>query len=67
MVTYGNVGGFKESEGSWTRCAETLRQYFAANEINEEKKQRAVMFCASDSLEHMVKTTILFLSRMQVM
>ena len=66
MATYGNVGGFKESEESWTRCTERLEQYFAANEINEEKKQRAVMFCVTDSLEHMVKTTSLFMSRMPV-
>ena len=46
MATYGNVGEFKESEESWTQYAERLEQYseyFAANEIEDEKKQRAIL------------------------
>ena len=37
------MGEFKESEESWTQYAERLEQYFAANEIEEEKKQRAIL------------------------
>jgi len=43
MATYGNVGEFKESEESWTQYAERLEQYFASNEIKDEKKQRAIL------------------------
>lgn len=43
MATYGNVGEFKESEESWTQYAERLEQYFAANEIKDAKKQRAIL------------------------
>ena len=43
MATYGNVGEFKESEESWTQYAERLKQYFAANEIKDAKKQRAIL------------------------
>lgn len=49
IETYGNVGGFKESEESWTQYAERLEQYFMVNEINDEKKQRTVMFYATEN------------------
>ena len=38
IATYGNVGEFKESEELWTQYAERLEQYFAANEIKDQKK-----------------------------
>ena len=43
MATYGNVGEFKESEELWTQYTERLEQYFAANEIKDAKKQRAIL------------------------
>ena len=49
MATYGNVGEFKESEESWTQYAERLEQYFAANEIKDEKKQRAILLSVCGS------------------
>ena len=49
MATYGNVGEFKESEESWTQYAERLEQYFAANEIKDAKKQRAILLSVCGS------------------
>jgi len=49
MATYANVGEFKESEESWTQYAERLEQYFAANEIKDEKKQRAILLSVCGS------------------
>ena len=49
MATYGNVGEFKESEESWTLYAERLEQYFAANEISDAKKQRAILLSVCGS------------------
>ena len=43
MATYGNVGEFKESEESWTQYVERLEQYFAANEIKDGAKRRAIL------------------------
>lgn len=49
MATFGNVGEFKETEESWTQYAERLEQYFAANEIKDEKKQRAILLSVCGS------------------
>lgn len=49
MATYGTVGEFKESEESWTQYAERLEQYFAANEIKDAKKQRAILLSVCGS------------------
>ena len=49
MATFGNVGEFKESEESWTQYAERLEQYFVANEIKDEKKQRAILLSVCGS------------------
>ena len=49
MATYGNVGEFKESEETWTQYAERLEQYFAANEIKDEKKQQAILLSVCGS------------------
>ena len=49
MATYGNVGEFKESEESWTQYTERLEQYFAANEIKDAKKQRAILLSVCGS------------------
>ena len=43
MATYGNVGEFKESEEWWTQYAERLEQHFAANEIKDATKRRAIL------------------------
>lgn len=49
MATYGNVGEFKEWEESWTQYAERLEQYFAANEIKDANKQRAIQLSVCGS------------------
>ena len=49
MATFGNVGEFKKTEESWTQYAERLEQYFAANEIKDEKKQRAILLSVCGS------------------
>ena len=43
MATYENIGEFKEWEKSWTQYTERLEQHFAANEIKDAKKQRAIL------------------------
>ena len=49
MALYGVVGKFKESEESWTQYVERLEQYFLANEISDEKKQRAILLSVCGS------------------
>ncbi len=40
MVTQRNMREIKESEESWTQYEDRLEQYFASNEIKNEKKWR---------------------------
>ena len=49
MALYGTVGEFKESDESWTQYVEQLEQYFLANEITDEKNQRAILLSVCGS------------------
>ena len=39
---YGTVGPFNDEEETWTQYVERLEQYFIANEVEDDKKQRAI-------------------------
>ena len=59
MALYGNVGEFKESEESWTQYVERLDQYFLANEITDEDKQRAILLSVCGSKTYSLLRDIL--------
>ena len=59
MALYGNVGEFKESEKSWTQYVERLDQYFLANEITDEDKQRAILLSVCGSKTYSLLRDIL--------
>ena len=39
---YGTIGPFNEAEETWTEYVERLEQYFIANDVEDDKKQRAI-------------------------
>ena len=43
MATHGSVGEFSGSSESWVSYIERLKQYFIANDIKGEERQRAVL------------------------
>ena len=43
MATHGRVFEFNSAQEDWPSYAERLEQYFAANEIKDEKKMRAIL------------------------
>ena len=49
MATYGNIEEFDESGESWTQYAERLEQYFLANDIKTDKKQKAILLSVCGS------------------
>ena len=42
MVTHSRIGEFNPQREDWTSYTERLQEYFAANEIEEAAKQKAV-------------------------
>ena len=43
MATHGRIGEFNPQREDWTSYTERLQEYFAANEIEEAAKQKAVL------------------------
>ena len=43
MATHGTIGEFDGSEEGWTTYIERLECYFAANEVTQSGKQRAIL------------------------
>ena len=43
MATHGNIGEFSADSETWVSHIERLQQYFIANNIKGEEKQRAVV------------------------
>ena len=42
MVTFGQVGSFKEGQEEWKQCAERLEQYLVANRVKDADKKYAI-------------------------
>ncbi len=43
MATFGNVGEFVQGQEPWDLYIERLEQYFEANEITSQDRQRAIL------------------------
>ena len=43
MATFGSIGVFTESNESWENYTDRLDQYFEANEITDDGRQRAIL------------------------
>ena len=50
---YGVISEFEAGEEDWTSYTERLQQYFAANEIVSEDKQRAILIsvCGAETYQ----------------
>ena len=43
MAKHGSLGEFNQKTGDWKSYIERVQQYFAANDVEDENKQRAVL------------------------
>ena len=43
MATHGSLGEFDPKTGDWKTYIERTKQYFLANDVNAEDKQRAIL------------------------
>lgn len=43
MFNHRKISGFNPGHEYWTSCAEQLGSYFAANQINDEAKKKAIL------------------------
>ena len=46
MAQHSSVGPFDRGKEDWTACTERLEQYFAANDVKDATKQRAILLSA---------------------
>ena len=44
MAKHGSLGGFDQQTGDWKSYIERAQQYFAANDVTDADKQRAILF-----------------------
>lgn len=49
MPTYGKLEEFDENKETWTQYTERLGHYFAANDVAEEDRQRAILLSVCGS------------------
>ena len=56
MATHGSVGEFSGASESWVSYIERLKQYFIANNIKSEERQRAVLLsiCGASIIQSVV-------------
>ena len=46
MAKHGSLGEFSLAHGDWKSYIERTKQYFAANDVTDEDKQRAILLSA---------------------
>ena len=46
MAKHGHLGEFDIARGDWKSYVERAKQYFAANDVTGEAKQRAILLSA---------------------
>ena len=45
-TNHGTIGEFNSTQEDWTSYTERLQQYFAANDVEDEDKQKAILLSA---------------------
>jgi len=63
MATYGTVGEFKESEETWTQYVERLEQFFVANDVETEAKQRAILLSVCGAKTYALIRDLLYITK----
>ena len=59
MATHGKVGEFVSGKEDWKSYVERLRQYFAANNIENAGKQRAILISCSRAATYCLMKDVL--------
>jgi hypothetical protein len=54
MAQHGSVGPFDQGKEDWTAYTERLEQYFAANDVKDTTKQRAILLSACGARTYQV-------------
>ena len=56
MAKHGSLGEFDHTKGDWKSYVERAKQYFLANDITDEDKQRAILLsCCGDATYRTIK------------
>ena len=56
MAKHGSLGEFDHAKGDWKSYVERAKQYFLANDITDEDKQRAILLsCCGDATYRTIK------------
>ena len=60
MATHGNIGEFSADSETWVSYIERLQQYFIANNIKGEERQRAILLSICGSSTYQLIQNVVF-------